>query len=300
MRVMVAGGTGFIGRHVVRRLLNAGMDVCTVDSREPSIPLDRERIVVADLSDVGQIRNHTTSIGSVDSIVWLAAPWEHRARLDTQASADLRLMVESPLTVLRQMRDRPRSVVYFSSIQVYGKPVRLPVDEDHPTDPFTAYGVAKLAAEHTLRIMAGAMDVAVTAFRLGFVYGPGQSERNVIPRFMERARRGQAPIVFGKGDDVRDDIFVGDVALAVELALLREPRGAFNIASGKPHSILDVAEAVCRLAGGGLRPRLEAVESSWVDRWFAVDRAKAAFGFEAGISFEEGLALQWHQERGGA
>lgn len=298
MKIAVVGGSGFVGRHVVKRLVDAGHEVANVDLRPPADLFPGEATLLADLRAPGQADLVARELGHVGGMVWLAATIRQRRGVDATAAEDLALMVEAPLGLLRALDPAPPSLVNLSSIQVYGRPVRLPVDEDHPKDPFTAYGVAKLYAEHVLDIAGSRRGTAVASLRVAFVYGPGQHPGNVLPRFIEAVRRGEAPVVHGAGGDVRDDVYVGDVARAVQMALEARARGVFNVASGRPHTIRDVALEVCKLGPLGLAPRHEDVPSNWVDRWYAVDRARQAFGFAAETSFAAGVRALWHAEEG--
>ncbi len=293
MRVAVVGGAGFVGRHVVGRLAGRGDVVVTVDRRGPGAPFEGESVVQAELSAPGGAAAAAAACGRVEAVVWLAATIRRRAGVDETAAEDLAVMVEAPLRFLRALPADPSALAYLSSVQVYGRPVRLPVDEDHPTEPLTVYGVAKLCAEQYLAIACGARATAFAALRPAYIYGPGQHSGNVIPRFLEALRGGQPPVVHGPGDDLRDDVHVDDVARAVELSLDRRAQGVFNVASGRPHTLREVAEAACRVAGGGLRPRHVETPSGWIGRAFSVDRAREELGFLAAIPLEEGLAGMW-------
>ncbi len=291
MKVAAVGGGGFVGRHVVRRLTAAGICVITVDSRPP-VPVPGEQVVRQDLLSAGGPESAAGMCGPLDAVVWLAAPARHRVEVDGGAPDDMAAMVEAPVRFLRSLISPPASLVYLSSIQVYGLPQRLPVDEDHATNPVTSYGAAKLCAEHYLRI-ASTGRFCFMALRVAFVYGPGQHPGNAIPIFLEAVRRGDPPTVLGTGDEVRDDVYVGDLARAVEMAITNPVGGAFNIASGRPHTLLHVAQEACRLGKPGLRPRHQGGGGGWIDRTFAVERARAVLGFEATTPFREGLREQW-------
>lgn len=295
-RFAVIGGAGFVGRHVVKRLLDAGAAVTTLDQRPPRAPLPGEDALAVNLLAPGEIEHAARALGQVDTVVWLAARIRHCLGVDATALEDLALMVDAPRCLLRALDPAPASLINMSSIQVYGRPVHLPIDEDHPTDPFTAYGVAKLYAERALDIAGARRGTAVASLRLAFIYGPGQHRDNVLPRFLEGARRGQAPRVHGSGAEVRDDVYVGDVARAVELAATRRARGAFNIATGRPHTLRDVALAVCELGPPGMEPRHDDAPSGWVDRWYCADRAREAFGFVADTPFRDGVRAMWDAE----
>lgn len=293
VRIAVVGGAGFIGRHVVRRLIAAGHEICTVDLRAPGQQHPGERVVAQDLLREGGPEGAASAVGDAAGLVWLAASIRQVRAVDHGARDDVRLMVEAPLRFLGALGRVPTQVVYASSIQVYGRPEHLPVDEDHPKRPFTTYGVAKLCAEHYLRIACETMRAPLAILRVAFAYGPGQHTGNVIPRFLQALRRGEPPRVHGSGAGIRDDIYVEDIARSIERCLEVGVDGVFNIASGRPHTLLEVAEAACRIAGSGLRPTHESVDPRWVDRWYSVERVRLALGFSAETALDEGLRLTW-------
>ena len=250
----------------------------------------------AELDDERAVVRAAHECGHLDSLVWLAATIASPPITDERAVTDFAVMAEAPIRFLDALAEPPRSVVYASSIEVYGVPEMLPVAEEHPTNPTSVYGAAKLAGEHYLRISLRDTASSLALLRLAFIYGPGQHEHNVIPQFLAGLRRGEPPSLRGNGAEVRDDVFVGDVARAVELAVTRRADGVFNIATGLPHTLLDVAEAACEVSGLGLRPSLGSEPSRWVDRWFEVSRARDTLGFNARTSLEDGLRSMWSGE----
>jgi UDP-glucose 4-epimerase len=293
VRIAVVGGSGFVGRHLVRQLLDSGFAVINVDRSPPAKVLPREEIAITDLTNAAQFEPTVRALGRVDAVAWLAATIRQRTSVDETALEDLALMVEAPVRLLRALDHAPASFVNMSSVQVYGAPVHLPIDEDHPKDPFTAYGVAKLYAERVLDICGNQRGTAVASLRVAFVYGPGQHSGNVLPRFIREVKQGRAPLVHGSGADLRDDVYVADVARAVQMALEQRARGSFNVASGRPHTLRDVALAVCALGPPGLSPRHDSAPSNWVDRWYLADRAREGFGFTAETSFDSGVRAMW-------
>jgi UDP-glucose 4-epimerase len=297
VKVALLGGSGFVGRHVAERLSSSGFDVVTVDRAAPAQLFDGESVIIGDLGTADGAAAVAKEVGAVDSVVYLAASISQVTGIDLSAFDDLRIMVEAPLHFLSASSTPPRSVVYISSIQVYGRPRFLPVTEEHPTDPFTAYGVAKLSAEHYLRLYCGKNNIVLTALRLAFIYGPGQHAKNVIPKFIAQVRSGERPAIRGDGREIRDDVHVRDIALAVECAIKSGIDGSFNISSGQPHTLLDVANAICELSGNAeLTPVTDNQISTWADRWYSIAKAQSELGFTPAISFEQGLQEMWAKQ----
>jgi UDP-glucose 4-epimerase len=293
VKIAVVGGSGFVGRRTVAHLSAAGSEVVTVDARAPAVPVGKETVIIAELDDERAVVAAARECGPLDALVWLAGVIASPPITDERAITDFTVMVEAPINFLDALPGLPRSLVYASSIEVYGSPQALPVGEEHPTNPTSVYGAAKLAAEHYLRISLHNTAAAFAGLRLAFIYGPGQHGHNAIPRFLDALRRGEPPSLRGDGAEVRDDVFVGDVARAVELAIAQRADGVFNVATGQPHTLFDVAEAACAISGSGLSPSIGNSPSQWVDRWYDVSRARDAFGFEARTSLEDGLREMW-------
>jgi len=292
VKVAVVGGTGFVGRHVVRRLLEKTFEVVNIDKLSSEQLYPGEQVLLCDLhADDGAARA-ARDAGEIGGAVWLAATIRQVTSIDDSAEDDLVTMVEAPLAFLTALSPQPKVFVYISSIQVYGKPVTLPVDETHPTDPFTAYGVAKLCAEHYLRIACDKAGVRFVSLRLAFVYGPGQHFSNVIPKFLTEAAKHQSPIIKGDGKEIRDDVYVEDVADAVASAIEMDCSGTFNISSGQPHTLLTVANEICALTGNLVQPVVTPEKSDWVDRWYTVAKAEKQLNFKA-TPLEQGLRKTW-------
>ncbi len=291
LKVAVIGGSGFVGRHIVRRLIREFGAVINIDRQAPGEICQGERLIDFDISAT-TMDALVKSCGELDVIVWLAAAIRQVTTIDASAGEDLAMMVEAPLRFLAAQRKKPQKLVYISSVQVYGKPVYLPVDENHPTDPFTVYGVAKLCAENYMRIACRKSAVDFTALRLAFVYGPGQHAKNVIPVFFAKVLKSEPPLIHADGTEIRDDVFVEDIAEAVVKAIQSKKCGIYNIASGEPNTLLSVAEKICESSGASTAPVVGSGKSSWIDRWYSVAKAKNELQFEP-TPLLKGLEKTW-------
>ncbi len=256
--VLVTGGAGFIGSHLCDALLRAGRRVRVLDDlstgSRSNLSGDVELIEgdVADRATVARALDgvvaccHLAAIASVERGVrdW---PGTHRVNLT------------GTVVLLDAVRVRPIPVVYASSAAVYGDCQDLPLDEDAVKRPLSAYGADKYGCELHAAVAARVHDVPTTGLRFFNVYGPRQDPQSpysgVISIFCDRLARGAPVEIYGDGRQTRDFIYVADVVQALLRALDRrvaEPQ-VFNVCSGIPVSVLDLAREVADLAGTPLQ-----------------------------------------------
>jgi len=287
MRVVVTGGAGFIGSHLAAHLAERGFRIVAVDNLERASAVKRLEDACVPLV-VGDIRH--VDLPLADVVVHAAAyinveeSWERPYDyMWNNAAATAR--------VAKQCAETGARLIYISSAAVYGEPQRLPIDENHPTRPLSPYGLSKLAGEQIAQMLAP--EVAV--LRLFNVYGPGQTGpyAGVITKFIERAKKGLPPVIFGDGTQTRDFIHVADVARFVEVVLDRGAAGVYNVGTGRSVSIRELAAVMMRLAGLYGEP-LYAPPRPGDTRHSAADVSKArALGWEPRITIEEGLKGLW-------
>jgi len=268
-RALVTGGGGFIGHHLVRRLLTDGYDVRILDNFSTG---RRERLEGLDVSLVeGDLRSYErahTAVRDVDIVFHLGAlPSVPRSVQDPLTTGAVN--VEGTLNVLLASRDQGvRRVVFASSSSVYGANDVLPKTEEHQPLPMSPYGVSKLSAEHYCRSFSAVYGLETVSLRLFNVFGPGQDPLSqyaaVVPRFIAAFSQETAPLVYGDGLQTRDFTYVEDVVEAFVLASRSDvPIGeVFNIAAGAETSLLDLidilrglfrSELAAGVPDGGLR-----------------------------------------------
>lgn len=263
MRVLVTGGAGFIGSHVVQALLARGAHVNVLDDfstgkRENLPASDDLRIIEGDVADPHAVR---AALEDRDAFIHLAAiaSVERSVR---EPLATHRTNLQGSIQVFEEAaRLGVRRGLYASSAAVYGDSTSLPLVTTDAPRPLTPYAADKLAGEHYLAFYHRTSRLNATAFRFFNVFGPRQDPASpysgVISIFLDRARRGAPITVYGDGEQTRDFVYVGDVVAALLAALDRQGEGAsapselpvYNVGRGERVSLLELLATIERLPG---------------------------------------------------
>jgi UDP-glucose 4-epimerase len=311
VKVLVTGGAGFIGSNLVARLLDEGYAVRVLDdfSTGRRENLDgRAELTEGDIDDEALVREAVRGA----HIVFHQAAAGSVARSVAQPLVTDRVNTHGTLTVLKACLDSGvQRVVSASSSSIYGGAGALPSVETGTPMPRSPYAVSKLAGEHYCRVFTQVYGLETVTLRYFNVYGPHQrpdsSYAAVIPLFISALSTGQRPILHGDGQQSRDFTFVDDVVEA-NLAAARAPGAAaagqvYNIACGGSHSLLELLDVLGREMGVSMapvytEPRLGDIRASQAD----VAAARQVLGFEAKVSFEEGLrrTVSWYREVSGS
>jgi UDP-glucose 4-epimerase len=292
-RILVTGGSGFIGRHVVAELAAAGARVRVIDLKlHPDPEVD---LVQADIAEPGAVE--AALDGGFDSIVHLAAVTSVLRSME-QPEYTYRTNVAGTHRLLEAARATGVSACVFASTNAVTGPMEAPaISEAATLRPLTPYGATKAAGEMLMSAYTASYGVRCTALRLTNVYGPGmQAKDSIVARLMRAIRLGGTFEVYGDGRQVRDYVHVSDVFAALRLGLVSQDwNGPVVIGTGTSLSVLEVLDAVRRVTGtelavthGPARPgEMPAV---------IVDNSRArAGGWSPRYSFEEGLAGVWEE-----
>jgi len=306
MKVLITGGAGFIGHNLAIRLKNNGFEVSILDSLERSTGFAVERlkeesipVVRAGVKSADVVKN---ALKGVDTVVHAAAYTDVAESMEKPSLYLDNNALGTALVAEASLKTGVGLLIYLSSAAVYGDPVRLPVDENHPTNPLSPYGLSKLMGEDIVKFFSR-LGLKYVVLRLFNVYGPGQNVAyaGVITRFLERVLKGLPPVVYGDGEQTRDFIHVDEVSEAVELAIRAQRfNEVFNIGSGSPVRISDLARLVMRLHGVEGEPvyaeqRPGDIKHSYAD----IGKAKNLLGFKPRIWLEEGLKKLLREESWG-
>lgn len=294
MRVLVTGGAGFIGRHVINELLEKKHHVSVIDL-EPAAVAALDKQVHYYCADI------TTDITSIfeqekpDIVIHLAAQVDvSRSVEDPMLDASSNIL--GTINILENCNSHHvKKIIYASSAAIYGEPTYLAIDENHPKRPNSFYGVSKLAAESYIETFAGLHDLNFTILRYANVYGPGSlniEDGNVISRFIDKLTKDHSPTIFGDGEQSRDFVFVKDVAHANIAAIDYGDRQIVNISTNHPTTLNELVDKLNMILEKNqkatyLPSRIGDISHSYLSN----NLAREQLHWKNAYSLEEGLRL---------
>ncbi len=298
MNILVTGGAGFIGSHLVDHLVSKKHNLIVLDNLSTGElsnikqHIESGRIVFIE-GDIRNSRAISRATRSVDAIIHLAALISvEESKLEPILYHQVN--VTGTLKLLKAaVKSKVKHFIFTSSAAVYGNPVKLPINENHPLNPISIYGATKIAAEQYIKTYSNLHGLKTTILRIFNAYGPRQKYNpyaGVITIFINNALNNKPLIIYGDGNQTRDFIYVKDVAKAIELAIESQTQGIFNIATGKPTTINQLASTIRELVNPKIeilhdKPRPGDIYHSYAD----VSKAEKELGFKAKIELREGL-----------
>lgn len=296
MNILVTGGAGFIGSHIVDAYLERGHHVTVIDNLSSGrrSNLDpRATFHHADIRDADRVRAIFDE-GKFDVMNHLAAQMDVRKSVaDPVFDASVNLL--GVLTLLEQcLRTNVRKVVFASTGgAIYGEQDYFPADEAHPTRPISPYGVAKLSTEQYLYYYKSIYGMDYVALRYANVYGPRQNpegEAGVVAIFTRKLLAGETPTINGDGKQTRDYVFVGDVVRANVFALDLPGSQTLNIGTGKETDVNELFHALRRLTGSDCKEiHGQAKKGEQLRSVLSADRIHAITGWRPATVLEDGL-----------
>lgn len=295
-KIIVTGGAGFIGSHVVDRLVDSNWDVHVIDN----LYTGKKSFV----NPKATLHKRDVRNSSAQRVVAKVRP---RCLIHLAAQVDLRKSVREPsldadvnlvggLKMVEACRDaKVRHMVFASSAAVYGGVKKLPAKETYPSLPVSPYGLAKWTFEHYLRIAEDIAGIKSASLRFSNVYGPRQTvhgEAGVVAIFLTRLLSGKPCVINGDGKQTRDYIFVEDVARMVVEAAENQIAGVYNVSTGMQTTVNKIYGELSGVLGIKRKAR-HGKPKAGEDRKIALDpsKAKRATGWEAEVSLQEGLGL---------
>jgi len=298
---LVTGGAGFMGSHLVDALLKQGHRVRVLDDLSSGHRQNLPRHVQflhADITDPAAVEQAFQDIDACFHLAAIASV----VRSNSECLRTHQVNLTGTINILDQARRlrhrREIPIVYASSAAVYGDCTSVPIGEDAPAAPLSAYGADKRACELHARIAGAVHDVPTVGLRFFNLYGPRQDARSpysgVIALFADRLRHGEPVEIFGDGEQVRDFTYIGDAVAALGQALSAASTDApiFNVCTGKGTTVGALAETIAGLYRTGLVTYHRPARSGDV-RMSIGDprRADEKLGFTAETALGDGLAI---------
>lgn len=305
MRCLVTGAAGFIGSHLVERLLADGHAVVGIDGfvdnydrelKESHLVLYGEHPQFEFVEDMIERLDLRTLLDGVESVFHLAAlPGVRSSWGDSFEDYSSHNVYATQRMLEASLRVGVDRFVYASSSSVYGDAAELPMREDARELPHSPYGVTKLAAEHLARLYHRNYGLATVSLRLFTVYGPRQRPDMATQRFLTAARDGTPIMLFGDGEQTRDFTFVTDTVEALVRAAERGKEGAvYNVGGGSTVTVNQLIGAIEKVSGRRLEvDRQEAQRGDVRDTCADTTRAQTDLDYAPATPLREGLERQW-------
>ncbi|MEW5760783.1 MAG: GDP-mannose 4,6-dehydratase [Candidatus Thermoplasmatota archaeon] len=297
MKILVTGSSGQVGSHILEALYKSNHEVVGLDILESNIPLVKKHTILGNICNYNLVRNLIKG-EEFGAIIHAAA----QISVDKSIKKPLfyaKNNIMGTLNILRASKSAKSDMcrlIYISSAAVYGNPVYLPLDEMHPLDPISPYGVSKLAAEKFCLAYYKVHSLPVVCIRPFNIYSLRQDPKNpysgVISKFIERVKKGLPPIIYGDGNQTRDFVNILDLVSMIELILINDRAigEVFNCGTGVPTSINKLADIIIISSGCKLKPKYTKSRCGDIINSYAdISKAKNILGYFPKKSLKEGI-----------
>jgi len=296
MKILVTGGAGFIASHLVDTLIDYGHKVCVVDNLSTGDILNVNKLAKfykLDILDSIKFRE-IFEFEKPDLVSHHAAQTSVRLS-EENPSNDVSINVLGTLNVLNLCLDyNVKKIIFPSTCAVYSEPIYFPMDEKHPIDPKSIYGLSKYTAENYIRLFSKSSELKYTIFRYGNVFGPRQNplgEAGVVSIFVGQMLNGVQPVIFGDGSKTRDYIFIKDIINA-NISVVDETgdNQIFNLGSGKETSDLEIFASVRNSVEVDVDPNFADLRKGEAKRvLLSIKKANEILNWEPKVLLDKGI-----------
>ena len=294
MRFVVTGGAGFVGSHLVQLLIENNHEIIVIDNlhtgKKENLKsmIDKIEFQKIDIRNYESMKNILKNIDGVFHQAALTVVQDSFSNPKEYYDVN----VQGTENIFKLSIENKFKVVYASSSSVYGHKQKMPIKENMETKPINPYGQTKLECEYLFEKYSK-LGGSIIGLRYFNIFGKGQTVEyaGVITKFIERLKEGKAPIIFGKGSQIRDFISVDDIAKANLMAMnCNKSNLLVNIGSGKAISILELANMMIKISGIELNPTFTKSLQGDIEKSHAdISLAKKSFGWKPEITLQEWL-----------
>jgi UDP-glucose 4-epimerase len=309
-KILVIGGAGFVGSHIVDQLIQENPAEIRVfdnlvrgkmSNLAQAMPSGKVRLINASITDLGALRQ---AVQGCDYVFHLAALWLGECVSNPRAA--LEVNVVGTYNVIEACRDAGvKRIVYSSSASVYGNALTIPMTEEHPFNNRTFYGATKVAGEQFFRSFNDMHKLNYAGLRYMNVYGPRMDYKgtyvSVIMKVLDKIDEGKRPVIHGDGSQAYDFVHVEDVARCNILAM-KNPQVTdefFNVGKGTKTTINELVQKLLKITGSKLQPEYHPQEHIFVThRLGSTDKAEKLLGFKAVKDLDDGLrsVVEWRKK----
>lgn len=297
MKVLVTGGAGFIGSHIVDQLISNNYEAIVVDNLSTGKEENINPAAVFYKVDITNYQdlNKVFSEEKPDYVIHQAAQISvQNSIINPSFDADINIIGTVNLLSCC-VKFGSKKIIFASSAAVYGNPIYLGIDEAHSVQPLSFYGISKQIAEHYIKVFSGLYNLKYTILRYANVYGIRQDpkgEGGVVSLFVDKLLNDELPAIFGDGKQTRDFIYVEDIALANLAAIYSGDGETINISTNQPMSIIELLKMMNEICGTSIKAVYAEVRQGDIrESYLNNTKAKQILAWEPVHSLYEGLRL---------
>lgn len=294
MKVIVTGGAGFISSHVVDLLIDNNYEVCIIDNlTHGSVKNINKKAKFYEMDIRDAKLKKIFQIEKPDYVIHNAAQISVPASIDDPMN-DASINIMGTINVLEACSSvNVKKIIYPASAAIFGEPSYLPIDEAHPLEMLSPYGVTKHTVEHYLKVYKGLYNIDYVALRCANVYGPRQDssgEGGVIAIFCEKLLKDEIPYIYGDGNQIRDFVYVKDVAKAYLMALNSDISGIYNVSTNVKITINELFKIINKLLNKNISCIYTDERKGDIrESYMTYDKIEKKIGWKPETSITEGL-----------